>query len=126
VANACNPNLLGYWDLEDCGLRPAWANSSRDLISKKTRAKWTGGVAQVVRVSVLQVWSPKFKAQSLKKIKKDWADSSLCHVIWNDINASVLNFWDWIYFIEILAGHDSSQSSFKFWNESWSRQEFFI
>jgi hypothetical protein len=29
-------------------LRPAWANSSRHLISKITRAKWTGGVAQVV------------------------------------------------------------------------------
>jgi hypothetical protein len=29
-------------------LRPAQANSSRDPISKITRAKWTGGTAQVV------------------------------------------------------------------------------
>jgi hypothetical protein len=29
-------------------LRLAWANSSREPISKITRARWTGGVAQVV------------------------------------------------------------------------------
>jgi hypothetical protein len=42
-----NPSYLGGQDQEDCGLRPARTNSSRDRISKITRAKWTGGVAQV-------------------------------------------------------------------------------
>jgi hypothetical protein len=28
------------------GSKPAQANSSQDLISKRTRAKWTGGVAE--------------------------------------------------------------------------------
>jgi hypothetical protein len=30
--------------------RPAQANSSRDSISKITRGKWTGGIAQVVEL----------------------------------------------------------------------------
>jgi hypothetical protein len=29
-------------------LRPTWANSSRDPITKITKAKWTGGAAQAV------------------------------------------------------------------------------
>jgi hypothetical protein len=40
---ACNPNYLGRWDREDHGLRPVQA-----LISKITRAKWIGGMAQAV------------------------------------------------------------------------------
>jgi hypothetical protein len=48
VAHAYNPSYLGGWDLEDCGLRPAWANSSWDSISKIPWAKWTGGVDQAV------------------------------------------------------------------------------
>jgi hypothetical protein len=40
------PVFVATW--EDRGSSPAWANSSRNLISKITRAKWTGGVAQVV------------------------------------------------------------------------------
>jgi hypothetical protein len=35
-------------DQEDGSLRPAWANRLRDPISKRTRAKWAGGVAQAV------------------------------------------------------------------------------
>jgi hypothetical protein len=35
----CNPSYLQVWEHEDCGLRPAWENSSRDLISKITPAK---------------------------------------------------------------------------------------
>jgi hypothetical protein len=30
VAHTCNPNYLGDWDSEDCGLRPAYENSLRD------------------------------------------------------------------------------------------------
>jgi hypothetical protein len=36
-------------------------------IFKITRAKWTGGVAQMVRAPALQVCSPKLKPQSTKK-----------------------------------------------------------
>jgi hypothetical protein len=47
VTHTYNPSYLGSWDLNR-GSRPAWANGSRDHISKMTRAKWTGGVAQAV------------------------------------------------------------------------------
>jgi hypothetical protein len=46
VAAAYNPKCLGGWDQEDDSLRPAWANSSWDPISKITRVKWTESVAQ--------------------------------------------------------------------------------
>jgi hypothetical protein len=42
----------------------AWANSSQDPISKITRAKWIGSVAQVFKEPALQVQSPEFKTQS--------------------------------------------------------------
>jgi hypothetical protein len=34
VAHACNPSYPGGRDQENCGSKPAWANSSRDRISK--------------------------------------------------------------------------------------------
>jgi hypothetical protein len=40
-----NTSYLGSWDQEDCGSRPAWANSSQDPISKITTAKWAVDVA---------------------------------------------------------------------------------
>jgi hypothetical protein len=49
VTHTCNPSCLEGWDQEDHGLKPASANSLQDPISKITRAKWTGGVAQVVQ-----------------------------------------------------------------------------
>jgi hypothetical protein len=49
VAHAYNPRYLGGRYGEDCSLRLAQANSSKYLISKKTRAKWTGGVVQAVQ-----------------------------------------------------------------------------
>jgi hypothetical protein len=42
VAHPCNPSYSGGRDQEDCGSRSAWANSSRDPISKNR----AGGVAQ--------------------------------------------------------------------------------
>jgi hypothetical protein len=36
VAHACNPSYSGGKDQEDCGSKPAWANSSWDPILKKT------------------------------------------------------------------------------------------
>jgi hypothetical protein len=34
VAYACNPSYSGGRDQEDCGSKPAWANSSQDPTSK--------------------------------------------------------------------------------------------
>jgi hypothetical protein len=45
----CNPSYLGGRDQEDHSLKPAWANSSLDPISKKSpsyKKKRAGGVAQ--------------------------------------------------------------------------------
>jgi hypothetical protein len=47
------PVILAMW--EDQDLRSAQANSSQVPISKITRAKWTGGMAQVVERLLLQV-----------------------------------------------------------------------
>jgi hypothetical protein len=44
VVHTCNPSNLGGWDWEDGSSKPDWANSLP--VSKITRAKWTGGVAQ--------------------------------------------------------------------------------
>jgi hypothetical protein len=52
VAHAYDPSYLGGRDQEDCGLKPAWANSSQDSISKnpsqnkQTEQNRAGGVAQ--------------------------------------------------------------------------------
>jgi hypothetical protein len=44
--------ILAFWDVEIRRTvvqnQPSQANSLQDLISNITRAKWTGGVAQVV------------------------------------------------------------------------------
>jgi hypothetical protein len=47
VSHTCNPCYLGGGDREDHGFRLAQASSSRDPISKITRAKWMGGIAQI-------------------------------------------------------------------------------
>jgi hypothetical protein len=41
VAHACNPSYAGDRDQEDCGLKPAWANSSGHPIAKKKKKKIT-------------------------------------------------------------------------------------
>jgi hypothetical protein len=62
VAHACNPSYSGGRDQEDYSLKPAWANSLRDPISKISTTKRTGRVAQGE--------DPEFKPQySLKKKK---------------------------------------------------------
>jgi hypothetical protein len=48
AVHACNPSYVGGWDQEDHGSGPVWANSLWDPIFKITRAKWTGGLAQVL------------------------------------------------------------------------------
>jgi hypothetical protein len=73
VAHTCNPSHLGECNPEDRGSRPAQANISQDPISKVTRAKWTGGMAQAAECLLC-----KYEALSLssnpsptKKKKKD-------------------------------------------------------
>jgi hypothetical protein len=53
---------LGGGDWENYSSRAAQANSSRDAISKITRAKWTGGDSSG-RTPALQIQSPEFKLQ---------------------------------------------------------------
>jgi hypothetical protein len=62
VAHACNPSYPGGRDQENCGSKPAWANSSQDPISKKPFIKRAGRVAQGE--------NPEFKSQYHKKKKK--------------------------------------------------------
>jgi hypothetical protein len=61
LAHTCNPGYSGGKDQEDCGSKPAWANSSQDPISKNPSQKKTGGVAQGE--------GPEFKPQ-YRKINK--------------------------------------------------------
>jgi hypothetical protein len=46
MAHACNPNYSGGRDQEDCGSKPALANSSRDPILEKPITKKGCEVAQ--------------------------------------------------------------------------------
>jgi hypothetical protein len=55
-----NSSFSGGRDQENCGSKPAWANSSRDLILKKPSQKRDDGMAQGV--------GPEFKPQYHKKV----------------------------------------------------------
>jgi hypothetical protein len=61
VAHTCHPSYLEGWDQEDHDSTPTWANGLRDPISKITRAKWTGDVAQAVIQCCFTSTSPVFK-----------------------------------------------------------------
>jgi hypothetical protein len=61
VAQSCNPSYSGGRDQEDCGSKPAWANSSRDCILKNPSQKRAGGVAQGE--------GPEFKPSTAKEKK---------------------------------------------------------
>jgi hypothetical protein len=50
VAQACNPSYSGGRDQEDGGLKPAWANSLQDPISKKPPQKKGGGLVEQLKV----------------------------------------------------------------------------
>jgi hypothetical protein len=58
VAHSCNPSYSGGRDQQDHGWKPAWANSSWDLISKRPFTKkgwWSGARCRPwVQTSVLQ------------------------------------------------------------------------
>jgi hypothetical protein len=56
---------LGGWDWEDHSSRPAQANSWQDPISKITRGKWTGGVAQPLTLNPVPPTKKKKKKLTL-------------------------------------------------------------
>jgi hypothetical protein len=62
VAHACNPSYSGGRNQQDCGSKPARANSSRDAISKLPNTIRAGGVAQGI--------DPEFKPRYSKKKNK--------------------------------------------------------
>jgi hypothetical protein len=65
MAHGCNPSHSGGRDQEDCGSKPAQANSSaRTYLKKKPSPKRAGGVAQGV--------DPEFKPQYHKNRKKNY------------------------------------------------------
>jgi hypothetical protein len=70
-AHACNPSYLGDWSQEDHGSRPPLATASRDPVSKITRAKRTGGLAQALE---RLLWSTKPWVQTLvpPRKKNNW------------------------------------------------------
>jgi hypothetical protein len=51
VAHAYNPSYSGGRDQEDLGLKPTWANSSRDPTSKKSFTKI--GLVECLKVKAL-------------------------------------------------------------------------
>jgi hypothetical protein len=53
VAHACNPSYSGGRDQEDRGLKPAWANTLRDLILKKTHHKKKRAEVEWLKVQAL-------------------------------------------------------------------------
>jgi hypothetical protein len=71
-------------DREDRGLRPVWANSLQDPISKITRTKWTGGVAKVVEHLLCKHKTLSSKPQSHKqnKIKRTFTNASIMGEVW--------------------------------------------
>jgi hypothetical protein len=63
VAHACNPSYSGGRNQEDCGLKPAQANSfTRPYLKKTLHKKRDGGVTQGV--------GPEFKPQYHQKQKQ--------------------------------------------------------
>jgi hypothetical protein len=61
VTHCCNPGYSGGRDQEDCGSKPAQANSSLDPISKIPNTKRSGRVAQGE--------GPEFKPLYYQKVK---------------------------------------------------------
>jgi hypothetical protein len=57
VAHTCNLSYLGGRDQEDCGSKPAQANSSQYPISKNPSLKRAGGVVQ----GVASEFKPKYR-----------------------------------------------------------------
>jgi hypothetical protein len=65
-----SPVILAAWEAEIRGSGPAQTNSSQDLISKRNRAKWTGGVAQAVERLLCKCTALSSNPSPTKKKKK--------------------------------------------------------
>jgi hypothetical protein len=63
LAHICNPTYLGGKALEDQSSRPAWVNSLQDA-----RAKWTGGIAQMVALLLCKFEALNWNPSPTKKI----------------------------------------------------------
>jgi hypothetical protein len=83
VAHAYNPSYLGSWDQEGCDSRSAWTNSLQELISKTARAKWTGGVAQVVERLLCKC---KALRSTAKNNNKKLAQLFNCYIVFHFMN----------------------------------------
>jgi hypothetical protein len=70
MAHTYNPSYLGGLGQENCSLRPSWANSLQDPISKITREKWTGGVTQAVQCLLCKCEALSINPSPTKKKRK--------------------------------------------------------
>jgi 2,3-bisphosphoglycerate-independent phosphoglycerate mutase len=66
------PAVLANWEAEvgRISLPPAWANKLQDPISKTTRAKWTGDMAQVVEHLLFKRDALSSNSHPIKRKKK--------------------------------------------------------
>jgi hypothetical protein len=100
--------ILATW--EDLISRPAQANSSWDPISKITRDKWTGGVAQHYSACVTStkpwVWTPVNQRRRRRKIwqrgslRKDYRKQKQNPTITELVNISYTqtrHLWKWLW-----------------------------
>jgi hypothetical protein len=82
------PVILATWEADSYlgRIDSSRANSSRDPISKITRAKWTGAVTQAT--PALQEQSPEFKPRPTKKKKKEERDQGPghCRARWSTVS----------------------------------------
>jgi hypothetical protein len=81
VAHTCNPSYSGGRDQEDCGSKPAQANSSQDPIFKKPFTKRAGGVAQGVGLKFVPQYHKKKKKKEFFFLHQD-AESRKLNQIW--------------------------------------------
>jgi hypothetical protein len=70
VAHAYNLSYLGGLDQEDHSSRPAQAKSSQEPISKLSKEKWTGGVAEVIKCLLWKYKTLSLNHSPTKKKKK--------------------------------------------------------
>jgi hypothetical protein len=70
VVHAYNPSYSGDRDQEDCGLKPAWANSLRDsILGKQNKTKITKNRAGRVAQGIDPAFQPQY-CKTNKQTKK--------------------------------------------------------
>jgi hypothetical protein len=95
-------HYLGGWDQEGPSSRPAKPNNSQEPISKITRVKWTGSVAQAVEHLLCKYKALSSNPSSIKKKKRGvgWGGKKwgrfCCKVRWSNrdqVCPSIKNNW---------------------------------